>query len=71
MALGWEDISVARTDGTTDIFCLAGLLRDDNLMGFLTNGLPNVTSTGGTPTYTAGLPYSPSERGRTVWRHRR
>lgn len=33
---------------------------------FLTNGLPNVTSTGGTVTYSPGLPYSPSEVANSV-----
>jgi len=33
MALGRENVSIARTDGAADVFCLAGLLRDDNLIG--------------------------------------
>jgi hypothetical protein len=33
MALGRENVSITRTDGAADIFCLAGLLRDDNLIG--------------------------------------
>ena len=33
MTLGREDISVARTNGGADVFCLAGFLRDDNLIG--------------------------------------
>ena len=33
MALGRENVSVARTDGGTDVFCLAGFLRDDDLIG--------------------------------------
>ena len=32
MALGREYISVARTNGGADVFCLAGFLRDDNLI---------------------------------------
>ncbi len=32
MALGREDIAVTRTNGSTDVFCLAGFLRDDNLI---------------------------------------
>ena len=32
MALGREDVSVARTDGGADIFRLAGLLGDDDLI---------------------------------------
>ena len=31
MALGREDISVARTDGSADVFCLTGFLSDDDL----------------------------------------
>ena len=33
MALGREDVSVTRTDGGTDVFGLAGFLRDDDLIG--------------------------------------
>ena len=33
MALGREDVSVARTDGGADVFRLAGFLRDDDLIG--------------------------------------
>ena len=33
MALGWEDLTVARTNGCADVFCPAGFLRDDNLVG--------------------------------------
>ena len=33
MALGRQDISVARTDGSADVFCLTGFLGDDNLIG--------------------------------------
>lgn len=33
MALGRKYISVARANGGTDVFCLARLLRDDNLIG--------------------------------------
>ena len=33
MTLGWEDVSVARTDGGADVFGLAGFLRDDDLIG--------------------------------------
>lgn len=33
MTLGREDISVARANGGTDVFCLAGFLGDDNLIG--------------------------------------
>ena len=32
MALGRKNVSVARTNGSTDIFRLAGLLSDDNLI---------------------------------------
>src|SRR5258708_30173816 len=32
MAFGREDISVARTNGGADVPCLAGLLREDNLI---------------------------------------
>ena len=32
MAFGRENISVARTNGSADVFCLAGFLRDDNLI---------------------------------------
>ena len=32
MALGREDNSVARTDGSADVFCLTGFLRDDDLI---------------------------------------
>jgi hypothetical protein len=32
MALGRENISVARTDGSEDIFCLTGFLSDDDLI---------------------------------------
>src|SRR5271156_2697366 len=32
MALGRKNVSVARTDGTADIFHLAGLFGDDNLI---------------------------------------
>ena len=32
MALGRQDISVARADGSADIFCLASFLRDDDLI---------------------------------------
>ena len=32
VALGREDVSVARTDGGADVFCLAGFLRDDDLI---------------------------------------
>jgi hypothetical protein len=31
MPLSWEDITVTRTNGGADVFCLAGFLRDDNL----------------------------------------
>ena len=33
MALGREYIAVASTNGGADVFCLAGFLRDDNLIG--------------------------------------
>jgi hypothetical protein len=33
MALGRENVSVTRTDGGTDVFGLAGFLRDDDLVG--------------------------------------
>src|SRR5580704_13259849 len=33
MALGREDVSVSRTDGSADVFRLAGFLRDDDLIG--------------------------------------
>ena len=32
MALGREDISVARTNRCADVFCLAGFLRNDDLI---------------------------------------
>lgn len=32
MALSWENIAVARTNGGTDVFSLAGFLRDDDLI---------------------------------------
>jgi hypothetical protein len=32
MALGREDVSVARTNGGADVFGLAGFLRDDDLI---------------------------------------
>jgi hypothetical protein len=32
MALGGEDVSVARTHGGADVFGLAGFLRDDDLI---------------------------------------
>ena len=32
MALGRKDISVARTNGGADVFCLAGFLGDDDLL---------------------------------------
>ncbi len=32
MAFGREDISVARTNGGADVLCLAGFLRDDDLI---------------------------------------
>ena len=32
MAFGREYISVARTNGSADVFCLAGFLRDDDLI---------------------------------------
>ena len=32
MALGREDVSVARTHGGADVFGLAGFLRDDDLV---------------------------------------
>lgn len=32
MAFGREDISIARTNGGADVFCLAGFLRDDDLI---------------------------------------
>ena len=32
MALGRENVSVARTNGGADVFCLAGFLRDDDLI---------------------------------------
>jgi hypothetical protein len=32
MALGREDIPVARADGSADVFGLAGLLGDDDLL---------------------------------------
>ena len=33
MTLGRKDFSVTRTDGCANVFCLAGLLRDDDLIG--------------------------------------
>jgi hypothetical protein len=33
VALGRENVSVTRTDGSADIFRLAGFLRDDDLIG--------------------------------------
>jgi hypothetical protein len=33
MTLGRKDFSVTRTDGSTDVFGLAGFLRDDDLIG--------------------------------------
>jgi hypothetical protein len=35
MALGREDVSVTRTDGGSDVFGLAGFLRDDDLVGHI------------------------------------
>jgi hypothetical protein len=35
MAFGRENVSVRRTNGAADVFCLAGLLRDDNLIGLI------------------------------------
>jgi hypothetical protein len=32
MAFGREDVSVARSDGSADVFGLAGFLRDNNLI---------------------------------------
>ena len=32
MALGRQNVAVARTDGGTYVFCLAGFLSDDNLI---------------------------------------
>ncbi len=32
MALSWKNIAVARTNGGTDVFGLAGFLRDDDLV---------------------------------------
>jgi hypothetical protein len=32
MALGWENVSVAKTNGGVDVFGLAGFLRDDDLI---------------------------------------
>ena len=32
MAFSREDFSVASTDGGADVFCLAGFLRDDDLI---------------------------------------
>jgi len=33
MAFGREDMSVTRANGGADVFCLAGFLRDDDLIG--------------------------------------
>ena len=32
MALSWKNVTVARTNGCADVFCLAGFLRDDDLI---------------------------------------
>ena len=32
MSLSWEDVSVARAHGGAHVFCLAGLLGDDDLI---------------------------------------
>ena len=32
MALGWENVSITRTNGGADIFGLAGFLCDDDLI---------------------------------------
>jgi hypothetical protein len=32
MALGRENVSVARTNGGADVFCLTGFLSDDELI---------------------------------------
>ena len=32
MAFGREDISIARADGSADVFCLASFLGDDDLL---------------------------------------
>jgi hypothetical protein len=33
MALGWKDVSVARANGSTDVFGLAGFFRDNDPIG--------------------------------------
>jgi hypothetical protein len=33
MALGGENVSVTRTHGGANVLCLAGFLRDDDLIG--------------------------------------
>jgi hypothetical protein len=35
MTLGREDYAVARTNGGADVICLAGFLRDDDLIGHM------------------------------------
>ena len=35
MSLGRKDFSVPRTDGSADVFGLAGFLRDDDLIGHI------------------------------------
>ena len=32
MAHSWKNVTVARTNGCADVFCLAGFLRDDDLI---------------------------------------
>ena len=35
MTLGRENVSVARTNGSAEVFRLAGFLRDDNLISHI------------------------------------
>jgi hypothetical protein len=32
MTLGWENVTVARTNGSADVFRLTGFFRDDDLI---------------------------------------
>jgi hypothetical protein len=64
MALGREDISVARADGSADVFDLAGLLGDDDLRRH--SGLPGGTPQRNIPLYPdkLSLSYSYADGGR-------
>jgi hypothetical protein len=41
MAFSREDFSVASTNGGADVFCLAGFLRDDDLICHAMPALPD------------------------------